>query len=75
MAKPMTAGPRRVLMFVCMAALLSACGQATTNAPTVSTGPNSNREPQSPNSLPRGFETPNPLTSRTGIVGDTSVGR
>ena len=69
----MTDTLRAVLALACCAAL-AACAPAVADGPAVSTAPNSNREPQSPNSLPRGFETSNPLTPRTGNVGTTRVG-
>ena len=69
----MTSRLRAALALACCAAL-AACAPATTDAPPTTTGPNSNREPQSPASLPRGFETPHPLTPRTGSVGTTRVG-
>lgn len=54
---------------------LAACASASPppNAPATSTGPNSNRDPQTANSLPPGFQTVHPLLPRTGVVGVTTV--
>ena len=74
MTKHQFASPRTWLVLACLAALLAACAPPVTNPPPTSTGPNSNREPQSPSSLPPGFETPHPLLPRTGNLGTTQVG-
>lgn len=74
MTKHMTASPCTWLILACIAAPVAACAPPVTNAPPTSTGPNSNREPQSPSSLPRGFETPHPLLPRTGNLGTTGIG-
>ncbi len=65
---------RAALALACVLASVAACAPATTNALPMSTGPNSNREPQPANSLPRGFDTVNPLAPRTGIVGTAGRG-
>lgn len=74
MTKCLTANLRAFLVLTCLVAPLTACAPPVANAPPTSTGPNSNREPQSPSSLPPGFETPHPLLPRTGNLGTTQIG-
>lgn len=57
---------------------LAACAPPASpppNAPVTSTGPNSNRDPQSSASLPPGFQTVHPVLPATGNVGYTQVVR
>ena len=72
--KHLLAGLRTSLMLACIVVPVAACAPPTTGASPTSTGPNSNRDPQSANSLPPGFETPHPLLPRTGNLATTGVG-
>ena len=64
-----------ISVLACLVAPLAACAPPlATSVPPTSTGPNLNRDPQSANSLPPGFETPHPLLPRTGNLGTTQVG-
>ena len=67
--------PFLTLPALSLVALLAACGASSTQPPMSTSGAGGgNLAPQSPNSLPLGSSTDQPLTSPTGIVGQTNVG-